>query len=116
MSNDGAGGDVFREDVPARQERANGQGEAVNYQDAIHDYLRLDSGRSMASMWADVERLRRLGCKYPDLPATWQEFQAGLEDLVKAGLAEKLSNGAYLWLPQKRTPVCEPKGDRLLFS
>lgn len=88
----------------------------MNYQSAIHDYLRLDSGRSFASMWADIERLRRLGCKYGDLPVTREEFLAGLNDLVTAGLAERMSNGAYLWLPVKRQPVAEPKGDRLLFS
>lgn len=81
---------------------------------ALHRWLNAESGRTLAHIWADIERARRIGCKYDDLPMDRVSFQAGLEALAAAGLAERVGE-RWLWLPVVRQSVCEPK-ERMLFA
>lgn len=74
--------------------------------EALHNYLRLSVGQSEAKMWKDLERLRKLGCKYDDLPADRETFKAGLQALADAGLAHK-DGELWMWIP-----VLIPKPER----
>lgn len=84
--------------------------------DAVWNYLRLDGGRSAASMWGDIERMRRLGMKYEDLPADRVSFLAALEALKAAGRASKVGE---VWLPEFVAEVNverREKQERMLFA
>ncbi len=63
--------------------------------DAVWNYLRIQCGQSAHKLWTDLERLRRLGLQYNDLPATREDFQACLDALLAQGRAEKVGD---LWL------------------
>jgi hypothetical protein len=70
--------------------------------DAVWAYLRLDGGRTAASMFADIERLRRLGIKREDLPSSREGFIACLEALQADGRASKTGQ---VWIPEYPEPV-----------
>ena len=79
----------------------------MNYHNAMHNWLRLESGQSLGTMWGKLERLRRLKLPYDDLPADRVTFHAELEALLADGLAEK-SGELWLFVPVKR-----PERERL---
>jgi exoribonuclease II len=81
--------------------------------DALHEYLRLFSGETSDRMYRDLQRWQRLKM-WLDVPSTRAKFDAGLGELLRLGLAEKLSNGAVLWLPKPKVAVREVK-EALLF-
>jgi len=81
----------------------------------LYEFLRISSGTTAGQMWRCLEGYRRLKVMWPKLPQTREAFDAGLEELVSAGLAKKGDRDVWYWLP-KRQPVAEPKGDRLLFN
>jgi hypothetical protein len=81
---------------------------------ALHEYIRIAGGVGADHMWRDLERSRRLGIPWQGVPTTREDFDAGLAELLAAGMAERMSNGAWLWLPKQRQPVGETK-EALLF-
>lgn len=80
----------------------------------LYEYVRVCSGITAAHMWRDLERSRRLGIKWAGVPATKAEFDAGLEQLERDGLARKADGGVWYWLPKIRPPVAEAK-EAMLF-
>ncbi len=80
--------------------------------DAVWNYLRLDGGCTAAKMFADIERLRRLGCKFDDLPQTRQSFIACLEALRDTGRASKTGE---IWLAEFVAEVKAERREKQLF-
>ena len=76
--------------------------------EAIHNYLRISSGATSERMWNELSRFRRLGIPYEDVPKTEAEFTSGLNSLLAAGLAEKTSNGMWLWVPAAHPAQPQP--------
>lgn len=80
----------------------------------LHEFLRIHSGMSVDELHDKVLLYRR-NKMWQAIPATRETFDAGLEQLARDGLATKSEGGVWHWIPERRQPVVEPKGERLLF-
>ena len=84
------------------------------YYNPLHRYLAKADGVTAASMYAEVERLRRLGVAFEELPATWAAFFAGIRELESIGGAEVTSKGLVLYVA-KRVDEVKSSGQGMMF-
>jgi hypothetical protein len=70
--------------------------------DAVWDYMRLESGQTFGKIWGNLERLRRLGIKYDDLPTDRAAFKTCLEMLLADDRVERIGE---LWAVKFPEPV-----------
>ena len=82
----------------------------------LHEFIRICSGMTANEMWSYLERSRRCKIMWAGVPESREGFEAGLTQLERDGLAVKGPDYVWHWIPARRQPVAEPKGDRLLFS
>ncbi len=76
----------------------------------LHEYLRVNSGDTAERMLANLHRNK---ASWAGVPETREAFDAGLSELLAAGLAAKTGE-FWHWVPKPRVAVVEPQ--RELFA